>query len=141
MCHARTNATPRCTPGGIGHALALEFHEKGQSPPDLLRPLFRRFFLSLFLLSSCEKDLETNASAGLHVIATARNPNVLEGLGQLGMTTLQLDVTKPESIARCRDDVSALTGGRLEILVNNASVLSLSLSLPPRLFHEKSRHS
>ncbi|KAK0662133.1 hypothetical protein QBC41DRAFT_260520 [Cercophora samala] len=74
-----------CTPGGIGHALCLEFHSKG-----------------------------------LHVIATARNPNVLADLGAMGMSTLALDVTKSDSIKVCHDQVSALTGGKLDILVNNA---------------------
>jgi len=74
-----------CTPGGIGHALAVEFHSKG-----------------------------------LHVIATARNPDVLQDLGGRGMTALALDVTKADSIAKCREDVEELTGGTLDILVNNA---------------------
>lgn len=37
-----------------------------------------------------------------------------------GMTTMSLDVTSEESIIRCRDEVAELTGGRLDILVNNA---------------------
>ncbi|EHA56946.1 hypothetical protein MCOR27_009797 [Pyricularia oryzae] len=74
-----------CTPGGIGHALALEYHAKG-----------------------------------LHVIATARRPEVMKDLAEAGMTTLPLDVTKTESIEECKKAVSELTGGRLDILVNNA---------------------
>lgn len=57
---------------------------------------------------------------GLAVIATARRPEVLEDLGNKGMTTLALDVTNIESIANCKQKVSELTGGRLDILVNNA---------------------
>ena len=38
----------------------------------------------------------------------------------MGMSTLQLDVTNAESIAKCHQAVSELTGGRLDILVNNA---------------------
>ncbi|KAK0721852.1 acylglycerone-phosphate reductase-like protein [Lasiosphaeria miniovina] len=74
-----------CTPGGIGHALALEFHAKG-----------------------------------LHVIATARNISVLAEMAEMGMTTLALDVTKAASIKECHDEVALLTGGRLDILINNA---------------------
>jgi NAD(P)-dependent dehydrogenase (short-subunit alcohol dehydrogenase family) len=38
------------------------------------------------------------------------------------MTTLALDVTDEASIKACRDAVSTLTGGKLDILVNNAFV-------------------
>ncbi|KAF4122055.1 1-acylglycerone phosphate reductase [Geosmithia morbida] len=74
-----------CTPGGIGHALAAEFHKRG-----------------------------------CHVIATARNPDVLEGLQAEGFSTAQLDVTDEESLQSCREAVEKLTDGRLDILVNNA---------------------
>lgn len=58
---------------------------------------------------------------GLHVIATARNPAVLADLAnQPGYTCLQLDVTDQASIDACRDEVVKLTGGKLDILVNNA---------------------
>ncbi|KAI8151187.1 hypothetical protein K4K49_009241 [Colletotrichum sp. SAR 10_70] len=80
-----------CTPGGIGHALAREFHAKA-------------------------------SFSGLHVIATARRPEVLQDLGDKGMTTIALDVTKAESIAECKQKVTELTGGRLDFLVNNAGL-------------------
>ncbi|KAJ4287842.1 NADPH-dependent 1-acyl dihydroxyacetone phosphate reductase [Collariella sp. IMI 366227] len=76
-----------CTPGGIGHALALEFYAKG-----------------------------------VHVFATARNPAVLAEMADMGMTCLPLDVTNEESIKACHDDVSKITGGKLDILVNNAYI-------------------
>ncbi|KAL6863654.1 hypothetical protein J3F83DRAFT_745174 [Trichoderma novae-zelandiae] len=74
-----------CTPGGIGHALALEFHRRG-----------------------------------CHVIATARNVDVLKDLAAMGMSAVQLDVTNQDSINACRDEVAIITGGKLDILVNNA---------------------
>lgn len=37
-----------------------------------------------------------------------------------GYTCLQLDVTDQSSIDACRDEVVQLTGGKLDILVNNA---------------------
>jgi len=40
----------------------------------------------------------------------------------MGMSTLALDVTSAESIAKCKDEVDELTGGKLDILVNNAYV-------------------
>ncbi|KAK8136966.1 short chain dehydrogenase [Apiospora sp. TS-2023a] len=79
-----------CTPGGIGHALCLEYHHRG-----------------------------------LYVIATARRPEVLAGLAEMGMSALQLDVTDQDSIERCEKEVAALTGGKLDILVNNAGLAQI----------------
>merc|ERR1712093_956332 len=77
-----------CSPGGIGHALAREFHAKG-----------------------------------LHVIATARTKEAVQDLEALGMSTLSLEVTSSESIADARMQVEKLTGGKLDILVNNRTQL------------------
>lgn len=58
---------------------------------------------------------------GYHVFATARDTSKVAGLSKLGgVDVLQLDVTDTQSIARCRDEVSRRTGGRLDILINNA---------------------
>jgi 1-acylglycerone phosphate reductase len=38
----------------------------------------------------------------------------------MGMSTLSLDVTNAEDIENARKEVETLTGGRLDILVNNA---------------------
>lgn len=43
-------------------------------------------------------------------------------MAAVGMTTLALDVTKEESIKACHDEVASLTGGKLDILINNACV-------------------
>lgn len=48
---------------------------------------------------------------------------MLGDLAELGMTTLNLDVTKADSISAARKYVQALTGGKLDILVNNALVI------------------
>lgn len=56
---------------------------------------------------------------GLHVIATARNPSVLQELGE-GFSIVQLDVTNQDSIRAAAAEVAKMTGGRLDILVNNA---------------------
>ncbi|KAF4981169.1 hypothetical protein FZEAL_2969 [Fusarium zealandicum] len=74
-----------CSPGGIGHALALEFHRQG-----------------------------------CHVFATVRNPDLSKDIETQGITVLPLEVTQPESIAECKAKVIELTGGRLDVLVNNA---------------------
>jgi 1-acylglycerone phosphate reductase len=43
-------------------------------------------------------------------------------LEKVGMTTLALDVASSESIKACHDKVQALTGGKLDILINNAGI-------------------
>ena len=74
-----------CSPGGIGYALALQFHSKG-----------------------------------LHVFATARNEKAVTDLKALGIETLQLEVTSPESIAEVKRHISDQSNGSLDYLVNNA---------------------
>lgn len=59
------------------------------------------------------------------MIATARRPEVLSDLAAMGMSALALDVTDAESIKRCHDEVANITGGKLDILVNNAYVKSV----------------
>lgn len=44
----------------------------------------------------------------------------MEELAKLGITTIVLDVTDVSNIQRVRDEISAVTGGKLDILVNNA---------------------
>jgi NAD(P)-dependent dehydrogenase (short-subunit alcohol dehydrogenase family) len=44
----------------------------------------------------------------------------MSGLSELGIKTLQLDVTDLSSVRACRDQVREATGGKLDILVNNA---------------------
>lgn len=88
-----------CSTGGIGWAMAKQFHQRG-----------------------------------FHVFATARDPSKMDD-GDLvankvaddnnnnNVEVLALDVTVPESIARCREVVAQRTAGRgLDVLVNNAGV-------------------
>ncbi|KAI9150179.1 oxidoreductase [Paramyrothecium foliicola] len=75
----------RCTPGGLGYAMAVEFHKRG-----------------------------------CHVIATARKAEVLSQLASMGMTAISLDVTSKESVLAAKEEVEKITGGRLDILINNA---------------------
>ncbi|KAI0030107.1 hypothetical protein K488DRAFT_88078 [Vararia minispora EC-137] len=76
-----------CTTGSIGHALALEFSEKGY-----------------------------------HVIATSRSLSTMQDLvARDDIDTLELDVTKADSVAAARTAVAKIVPtGRLNILVNNA---------------------
>lgn len=59
---------------------------------------------------------------GLHVFATARHLESMSELAALGITTLCLDVTDIDNIRKTRDHIAAITGGKLDILVNNAYV-------------------
>ncbi|KAK0459219.1 NAD-P-binding protein [Desarmillaria tabescens] len=102
---------------GIGNALAREFHERGKWE----------------WLPSRGTSLSPQLS-GLVVFATARNEAVLSDLQKAGMTTFALDVTNDEQINRVRDQVAEMTGGKLDILVNNASYSFLYLAAKVRPF-------
>lgn len=58
--------------------------------------------------------------AGLHVYATARNPDKMKGLASRGIETLALDVQSESSIKACVSRLSSL-----DILVNNAGATFL----------------
>ncbi|KAK4939580.1 NADPH-dependent 1-acyl dihydroxyacetone phosphate reductase [Elasticomyces elasticus] len=57
---------------------------------------------------------------GDRVFATARNPAKMPSLKAAGMETLALDVLSDDSIKACVAQVSSLTGGSLDMLINNA---------------------
>ena len=60
---------------------------------------------------------------GFYVFATARDPSKTADLDELSeIEILELDVTVPETIARCKEIVTKRTGGSLDVLVNNAGV-------------------
>ena len=60
---------------------------------------------------------------GFYVFATARDPSKVADLSALGdVEILELDVTVPGTISRCRDTVMQRTGGKLDVLINNAGV-------------------
>jgi len=69
--------------------------------------------------------------AGCKVIATARRPEVLVELSRAGMSTVVLDVNDEESIGDAKIQVEAMTGGKLDILVNNACARRRHLPPPP----------
>ena len=54
------------------------------------------------------------------VIATARNLSKLEDTRKAGIEELQLDVLSKDSISSCVKSLEALTGNRLDMLINNA---------------------
>lgn len=59
---------------------------------------------------------------GCRVFATARRVEAMGELAALGMRTLPLDVTSPSSVKAAVEAVAAETGGRIDILINNAGV-------------------
>ncbi|KAI8934533.1 hypothetical protein NX059_008232 [Plenodomus lindquistii] len=73
-----------CTPGGIGHFLALEFADKG-----------------------------------FQVLGTVRDPSKYTP-PHANITYLPLELTSNESIRALRERVTEMTGGKLDILYNNA---------------------
>ncbi|KAL3441668.1 hypothetical protein BJX65DRAFT_288194, partial [Aspergillus insuetus] len=77
-----------CSPGGVGHALALEF-----------------------------------AAHGLRVFATARSTKTLSSPEEKEIETFPLDVTSAESIQALKDEVVTRTGGKLDMLFNNAGMM------------------
>jgi 1-acylglycerone phosphate reductase len=79
---------------------------------------------------------------GFHVIATLRDPAKAPTLSSLSghIEVLALDVTDAASISACAAAVAAKTGGRLDVLVNNAGsmfvmpLLDTDLAESKRLF-------
>ncbi|MCJ1318982.1 hypothetical protein MMC15_004314 [Xylographa vitiligo] len=60
---------------------------------------------------------------GFYVFATARDPSKAADLSELSnVEILELDVTVPQTISRCKDTVTKRTGGKLDVLVNTAGV-------------------
>jgi NAD(P)-dependent dehydrogenase (short-subunit alcohol dehydrogenase family) len=58
--------------------------------------------------------------AGWRVFASARNLNKLKHAQTAGIETIQLDVTSDDSITKAFSQVSELTSGSLDVLLNNA---------------------
>lgn len=63
---------------------------------------------------------------GIRPIATVLPSEAREHLVEAGVICFSLDVTKQESVEQLRKDIEAMTGGYLDILVNNAFVFSRS---------------
>lgn len=58
---------------------------------------------------------------GWRVFATARQPADLEALSAQGIEAVPLELTDSRSVTACLDRVMQATGGRLDVLVNNAA--------------------
>ncbi|KAG0651566.1 Short-chain dehydrogenase cctT [Hyphodiscus hymeniophilus] len=77
---------------------------------------------------------------GYRVFATARNPSKMGVLKAMGIESLTLDVLSEESISTCVSEVTKLTGGTLNVLLNNAGaqynmpISDLSISEAKKIF-------
>ncbi|KFX99397.1 hypothetical protein V490_01811 [Pseudogymnoascus sp. VKM F-3557] len=67
---------------------------------------------------------------GFKVFATLRNRSKAGSLKEIeGIEILELDVTSEESVRQCAKEVEKLTGGSLDILVNNAAIIGTVMPL------------
>lgn len=69
----------------------------------------------------------------MRVFATARSTKSLSQLEVKGIEILPLEVTSAESISALKAEVSKRTGGKLDMLFNNAGISMLSPPLLPQL--------
>jgi len=65
---------------------------------------------------------------GHKVFATARNLTKVEHLRAMGMATIQLDVVNPKSVKEAVAQVTKITGGKLDILINNSGAGMFSIA-------------
>lgn len=78
------------------------------------------------LITGCSSGIGKCAAEGMHargwrVFATARKPEDLEMLRQLGVTPLYLDYAEPDSIEAAANALFETTGGTLDALFNNGA--------------------
>jgi NAD(P)-dependent dehydrogenase (short-subunit alcohol dehydrogenase family) len=67
-------------------------------------------------------------SHGVRVFATARTASKVEHLKELGIDVVIMDVQNTESIKEAASEVKRLTGGSLDILINNSGIGMLHVS-------------
>ncbi|CAJ0544063.1 Ff.00g040640.m01.CDS01 [Fusarium sp. VM40] len=81
------------------------------------------------LVTGCSQGGAGNAlalefvSRGFRVFATARSLKSITNLEEKGVETLTLDVTSRESITALKAEISNRTGGKLDMLFNNAGIM------------------
>jgi 1-acylglycerone phosphate reductase len=75
------------------------------------------------------------AAHGMRVFATARSTESLSTLEDKGIETFALDVTDAASIAALRDEIVKRTGGKLDMLFNNAGTSTSNLLIPHVFWH------
>ena len=76
------------------------------------------------------------ANDGWQVIGTARRPDAADDLRELDVRIVQLDVTDPDSVARLAEE---LADQSIDVLINNAGILSMQRSIKDIDFDEFNR--
>jgi 1-acylglycerone phosphate reductase len=66
----------------------------------------------------------------MRVFATARSTKALDQLEAKGIEVLPLEVTNAESIAALKAEIAKRTGGKLDMLFNNAGTSMLLCTDP-----------
>ncbi|OHW95876.1 short-chain dehydrogenase [Colletotrichum incanum] len=85
------------------------------------------------LITGCSQGGTGNALAlefaarGLRVFATARSLKSVANLSEKGIEIFALDVTSSESITLLKQEITKRTGGKLDILFNNAGISKLKM--------------
>ncbi len=79
----------------------------------------------IILITGCSSGIGFDAAFALSqrghfFIASCRKQDDVQKLQQLGIAVLQMDVNDPQSIRRAFNELLTKTGGRLDILINNA---------------------
>ena len=59
---------------------------------------------------------------GYRVFATARSPQKVKHLAEMGIEIIELDVTQSESVKQAAENVGKLTGQSLNVLINNSGI-------------------
>jgi NAD(P)-dependent dehydrogenase (short-subunit alcohol dehydrogenase family) len=118
MRHCSDNMS-RCS-SGIGKALVHELQLQGQSSHTVEYATAEEVAATGQLLYSINEDYFSNTNQGLKVFAGSRSIGSLSALNITGVEPIELDPADPDSIAKARDEVSKRTGGKLDILINNA---------------------
>jgi len=101
--HSNANLFQSCGSGGIGHALSIRLRENS----ELLRP---RLHQPAYQISCTD----------VQVISTLLPHESAEHLLSRGVHVVRTDVTKDNSVQELKEFIKKLTGGRLDILINNA---------------------
>ncbi|KAI3322743.1 short chain dehydrogenase [Xylariaceae sp. AK1471] len=104
MVHSGSVLITGCGQGGIGHALALEFKHNGVS------------------MLSGKKIGHTNFKKGYTVFATLLPHEPRDHLTDAGIHAYSADVTVDGEIHDLRESITAITQGRLDVLVNCAGI-------------------
>lgn len=79
----------------------------------------------IIFITGCSSGIGYDAALALKqrghwVIASCRKEKDVETLTTLGLTTVQMDMASPASITAGFEQAMQLTGGRLDVLINNA---------------------